>query len=283
MQRLPVFAIVRDAYRFLWDNRRDFVSLAYLMIVVNSFMQVLIQLSLPEGWGATNVEPGALFAGASGPLLLVAFVIGMVLYIMFAVAWHRLYLVGAEPTTVWGALRWRSRHWRYVVKGVLVFAIAMATLFAIAFAASIVGGVTSSSQGSGAPGAGPGILAIVIAVGLIAAMFLMRFMLAFPASAVDDEATGLAGSWRLTRGNGWTLLLVMFLVSLPIGLAAQLVQLALLETVGLEAITGSLVLTLIVSLINQSFSFAGIAVTTSALSIAYQDLHATRPPSAGTV
>lgn len=84
-----------------------------------------------------------------------------------------------------------------------------------------------------------------------------RLSLALPSSAVD-RSIGLAGSWKSTRGNGWRMVVVVFL--LPGVLFSLLNLIPLLNIEGL---------TLIIAIPLVGIGFI---VQISALSLSYQEL-----------
>ena len=253
--KLAVPATARAAYGFVWRHRRRFFALAFPAIVVLAIVTALV------------VWPPSL-EGARGPgwADILVTVAELVLWVMFAVAWHRRYLVPAEATTVGAALGWRRRHWRF---SLVALGISLLVL---------LGGVVIVVVIYLVPGGGPGDIMLypASALAFLFALFLYaRLSLLFPAQAVDHRL-GFAECFRLTRGNGWRLVAILALVFAPfwVALSAGLAAMAILGVVG--GLTG----TLIGALLHQGLNFAGIAVGVSALSIAYRHLVPATPPDA---
>ena len=92
-----------------------------------------------------------------------------------------------------------------------------------------------------------------------------RLSLLFPAAAVERTMT-FRESFGLSRGNGWRLIGVLFLVVAPVSIVYGAWQI-----VWISGILGSLIGMMLGALIDQSLVFAGIAVGVSALSIAYRE------------
>ncbi|MEE8544434.1 MAG: hypothetical protein V3T29_01340, partial [Alphaproteobacteria bacterium] len=127
MHRVPVFKTVLGAYAFVWQARKDFVSLALPLVVAVAIVSVLYGWLWPPVFPFTLEEFEAAMAnrrGGSTPAMIVLAVFNWAVYVVFAVAWHRRYLVPAEATTVGAALRWRRRQTRFLLLLILVFLIA---------------------------------------------------------------------------------------------------------------------------------------------------------------
>ena len=125
--RLPVFATLKDIYSFLWSTQRDLVLIAAFPIVALTVYRV----AAIDLFGA--IEPAST-GGPRPPTLWDVFILylpSMLLYTMFAVAWHRRYLMRGEATTVWSALRWDVRKTRFLFRSILIWLIAVAIVMTI--------------------------------------------------------------------------------------------------------------------------------------------------------
>ncbi len=261
MKQLPVIGTAIDAYTFVWENRRDFLLLAFLPIVIGAIADTVLRgFLVPDA--DVPAEPGA--ADLTQPRLgaLVSAFVTLVLYVMFAVAWHRRFLA-EEQTTVGAALRWGPRHMRFLTR---FFAL---VLFMVAVGFGVGGSLTIGGE------AGPGPLRLLLLIGALVGTLLVysRLLLIFPAAALDEKVSPL-DSWRLTRGNSWRMVGISFLPIVPIWIASIFVAVPVLSGIAGLGLQGSLTATLVASLIEQAFVFAGVAVTVSALSIAYRDFKA---------
>jgi hypothetical protein len=246
--KLAILSTARGAYRFVWQHRRRFISLAFPAIVVLSIVAALVvrpyspAVGHELGWGE-----------------IVASVAELVLWVMFAVAWHRRYLAPAvAASTVGQALMWRRRHARF-----LLAALGIGLL--VLLGSAVIGAVVYLIAGDGPGGA---MIFPASALAILYSLYVYaRLSLLFPARAVDRQL-GFAECIRLTRGNGWRLVAILVLVIAPfwIALSIGLAMTAILGTFG--GMTG----TLIGALFHQGLNFAGIAIGVSALSIAYREL-----------
>lgn len=266
-EKLPILSTARGAYAFVWRHRRRFFALAFPAIVVLAILTALV-VWLPPLVGPAGEEGGdpAVVRGLSWGEILVS-IVTMIVWVLFAVAWHRRYLIPAEAATVGEALRWRHRQTRFLL---ITFGISL-----LAFVIGSFGGMAAfgllvamdaflASRGEVA--SLPPVLAILVAYSL--GLFIYaRLSLLFPATAVDHRLN-LRECFKLTRGNGWRLVIILTLVTAPF-LITRFLGLATIALFGFFAgLTG----TLIGVFIEQTLTFAGIAVGVSALSIAYREL-----------
>jgi hypothetical protein len=190
-------------------------------------------------------------------------------YTLFAVAWHRLVLLGPPAAPSW-SLRFERRHWRFV--GLLVALYVLMYLSAGA-ALAVIGLISSAMQES----AGGGLLLslVVIAVVLLAMTSYVRLTFVFPATAVD-ERFGFQEAWRVTKGCGFRLLAIFVMVGLITAIPVAIVQGILLSaylpettrtgTAPEEATRAFLV----PALVLQALYMPVIAASITALSISFR-------------
>ncbi len=284
MHRVPVFKTVTGAYAFVWQARKDFVSLALPLVVAVAIVGALYGWLWPPVFATTPEEIEAAMANRWDGAMLVGLLFAAIyvaVFIMFAVAWHRRYLVPDELTTVRAALRWGWRQTRF-----LLLTIAVGLIAALAFAVSLlvislVGAFLLRDAGQTAIG-GLAFAALVIAVGLVVLSIYGRLSMWFPSTAVDHRMS-LRECWAFSRGNGWRLALIIVLVAIPMVLLALLVNVPMMLAVIGAGLFYSLTVQLVVSLIQLGISFIMTAVGVSALSIAYRELMAMgrgAPPAA---
>ncbi len=257
----PVTEVIANAYRFVWENRRDCAALAYPNVLV---LSVVYTIDMMTGPGRVDdaVGPG------DALLLVVALSVGLTCAVLYAVALHRVYLLPGTQPTVRESLRWRGRHTRFVVRLIgLAFGLVLASTVLVsivsAFAAPTREGMT--------------LLAVVTTLAL--SFVFARLSLVLPAASVEQPLS-FGESWRLSQGCGWRLLLIWLLPALP----AQLLQfLVLVLATGLfgDTIGDSVLRSFVTALLMVSAQFIGVAATFVALSVAYENLVGTPPqPSA---
>ena len=266
MKQLPVLGTVADAYAFVRENWRDFLLLASLPVAIGAIAETLLPTFFVPG---AEIPVDSDVAGGVRPNLVAAVgaLVALVLYVMFAVAWHRRFL-SLEQTTVGAALRWGPRQMRFLARFV--------TLALVMIAAGLLFGGSLTVGAVAATGSGTGPLRLIALFGVLVGVVLMysRLLLIFPAAALDEKMS-LVDSWRLTRGNSWRMVGISFLPFFPIWIASAFVSVPILAAISAFGLRESLTVTLATNLVEQAFVFAGVAVTVSALSIAYRDFKAT--------
>ena len=268
MQRLLIIPTLIEAYRFVWRERRDFVSLAFPLVAVLSLVgAALVWQARPDEAPTEGGYPVALaIVGLVLGLLSLAFVV------MFSVAWHRKYLVAHEASTVAAALRWSPRQTRFLWLVVGLGVIVTAVIFTGAIGPLLL--VASAS--GGAPG--PAVLFLLAPAVVGALLVYARLSLLLPAAALDHYLR-FRRCWELTQGNGWRLVLIIVLASLPIWTASAVISYVTNGIVGATDLAGSLSANFLAMLIDQATGFVGIAIGVSVLSIAYRQLVVGGPPA----
>ena len=279
MIRLPVLAIVLDAYGFIWRERRDFMSLAFPAILVLSLLNMLlVWLGLPAMMAPSGEAPGeAPVAVPTGLVLatMVVMVAGLAFYVMFSVAWHRRCLVPGEAVTVGAALRWRHRQTRFLLYLILLVVMALAVALVAAAASTLILALvvgTGASKGGGILGVLP--VVVVVTVWLISA----RLIPLFPAAAVDDPLT-VTGCWALTQGNGWRIFLMTLIVAVSIVLATMPLLILLASVIRNFGLMENMTVHFVFALIQQSLTYIGLALTVTTISLAYRRLKEGLPPA----
>ena len=277
--KLPVWGTTAHTYRFFWAERRQFWLLAVPAIAVVSLLSALAEWSVAAA-AAERIDilierPRFQELPLSAIMLsALATIAGIWAYVCYSVAWHRSYLVPGENVTIGSCYQWNRRQWRFLwalVKIAIIMALAwMLILVAFAMATGVgAGGV----GGFGMASIGPAAMIAMLAAFLLLGAAYARLTVLLPAAAVD-EALSVGQVWALTRGNGWRLLGIIILVSIPIGII--LIPVAVL--LGFAAVSapnyGPLTSALIQNLLVQFLSYVYIAVGISALSVCFARLAA---------
>ena len=214
---LPVFATVAGAFRSALLENIRYLPRAALSPVVISLLLFLLQVRFGLTEVPSEEEPAAV--NMTGNLLFS--LAGLVPYVMFAVAWHRLILFGPQRGLPSYLPSWGTRHWLFLA---YMFAIGI-VLFLPFLGADVVGRAVlgSASQGPAESGQSAALLVLLwIAVAVFAGWLASRLSFVLPARAID-ESYGLGDSWRQTRGQGFRILAAVILVNLAILLPSLVV------------------------------------------------------------
>ena len=286
--KLPIFGIVKQAYGFVWAHRAEFWKLAIPAIVIVSISGAVFS------WGSWAISGKAQSFGEYLEnsvnleinleivdfqsffwLWLAAMTVFAIVFCMYSVAWHRLYLVPEEQANARAAYRWGGRQWRFLFNYVKIFLVmippfivAEIVILGIAFVAAAAAFIISQ-----------------ILLWLILGWFYARFSMLFPSTAADAHMK-LREGWRFSKGNGWRLLWIIVFVALPVGIVTWPINFAVSVLLFATGAISSLTANLLTALLGQFFGFIGIAVAVSALSISYkrlmdaQDAQAAQPAGA---
>lgn len=286
MNTPPSFSAFRcmdGAFKYLVANFGDFARLATPPVIGLAIVEALLQLVLPApgvddvgGPGGLPVENG----GGAGFANLAFFGFSVVLYVMFAVAWHRKYLIPDEDMTVARALSWGPEKTRFLLYFILSFLLVMLVgvpiMTVVIFVTTALGGGLAAGAPMGLSGlTGMQIIPFIIGFLLVFAIFA-RLSLVFPAIAVGRRDFGFKAAWALTKGRAFGMLGVMILPGLLAMIASipvMLVGMALDSAGALQTMTG----TALLALVGQALSYLAIAFGVSALSVAYEALNGARP------
>lgn len=204
--KLAFGALISAARRSVFGRFRRFAKLAavpFLLALAFTALELPVRMAVPGGD-------------------LVFMLLDLIPFAFLGVALSRVVLLGEEagflPPQPLG-----RRTWVYIGYTLLMIVSITIPIIVVAIGAF---GAAFALEGQAAGGGGVG---WVIAGGLLALLvllyFVVRFSLVFPALSVDHKL-GLAGSWRLTRGNGLKLfgvILAIFLFTVLAGAIGSMV------------------------------------------------------------
>lgn len=248
-------ACLGEAFRYISANLRDLLMIATPPVIGLTIVESLVRLAVPAAasFGPAQGVP----APATGLAIVGLGVLNLVFYVMFAVAWHRKYLVPHEVVTVAEALKWRPEKTRF-----LLYAIAISVLAVLA--AGVVG-LAGMALGMVAPPLGVIAMFAAAFAGLVA---FARWSLVLPAAALGRAEFGLLEAWRASRGNTLTMTLILLLpamIAVFAAIPAMIVALVFGGVGLMDTTTGYA----IVALVGLALNYFAIAVGVSSLSAAY--------------
>ena len=275
--KLPVFATVIQAYGFFWVRRTDFWRLALPAIIIVSLSGAIFAWGTWMAYGRAGsfaeylknaADPEMVDFQSLFVLWLLAVIVFAAVFCMYAVSWHRLYLVPGEDISARGAYRWGGRQWRFLLSYIKVLLIMIPIFTVLAVILGGLAGVIAASAGGGATLFGSILIAQALSA-LVVGWYYARFSMLFPAMAVD-AGLKVRDAWRLSKGNGWRLLWIIVFVALPVAIVTWPVNFGISVVLMNSGVISSLTANLLIALIGQFFAFIGIAVGVSALSISYK-------------
>lgn len=258
--KVPIMDDIVPLYTSVLGQPGLLVRLTGLMLVILVVLDLVIALHLQR---YTPAELQALFERGSieifGPILL-QLVVTLYVTTKYAVRWHRYSLLGQDEYN-FADIAPRPRDWRYFGYGLLV-GLSLGVVLSLAL-----------TLFSGVAAAGGGTSSLLVIVLVVATFYtIARLSLVFPGAAVDAAVT-LGDSWRRTRGNGWRIMLLMAVTTLPVGLLAELAPgIVPLSLAGLPLFSA-----LLQSIVVNFFLLITVALGQNALSHAYR--HLIGPPA----
>lgn len=248
LQPVPIGETVRAAYRSVFGQLD--------LVARTAFLPFLLSL---------------LLVVTSNPVLnLLIGLLRLIPYTVFAVAWHRVVLLGPRQAFPAFFPGWSRRHWRFFGYALAVLAITFALISVISVAATAImlrqeGPDTAvgmvQEAGSDAAGLYGAVLAAAF-LGLPLVLYItMRFSFVFPAVAVD-ESYRMADAWRHTRGQGVRLVFVMFLTLAPM---------MTLELLLFRAMAAGIIGSAVAYVIGNVLGYISLALSLSVISSAFRN------------
>jgi hypothetical protein len=191
-RRLPVWAVVRRSYSYVWEHRTLFGAPLLLVFLI----QLVERLYIQQAVFAAASTRTALFEQSS-PASLVALAFSM----SVVVGIHRTVLLD-DVRSGFGFLRWDRNLLSYFVTSLILgFALISAGVLLAVVLLRLFGALA--------------IYPVVAVVVLVIAALTLRLMLALPAAALGDDDR-LRFSWKATEGNWLRLAAAAFLTLLPL-------------------------------------------------------------------
>ena len=231
--------------------------------------------------------------GGQPLLAVIATLVALVPYVLFAVSWHRFVLLGRNEALPAIVPLWRRRHWRFYgyllgLMGIILLASLPIGLLLAVLAAPTTGGDT-------APQPSQALIATVLLFVIPLFYLVMRLSFVFPAVSVD-ESYRFVHAWRHSRGQGWRLVGATIVTLFPTGLLSGVTTLAvsfayfgdtrLISGEGLVDESGSLAAgaqsaMLVDAVVTQPLGYIMTALFVTVLSFAFRVSTGWIPPNEG--
>lgn len=194
VQSVPVGETVATAYRTVFGQLDQLARAAAVPFLFSVFLFALTPMT------------------DSPAVSVLLTLLNLVPHTIFAVAWHRLVLLGAQTAPASVAPAWHRRHWRFYSYALLLALMNAALLLGLQAA---TGGLALNEAGEISPDQSASFAGAAL-VGLLLLFYVvMRLSFVFPAVAVDEDYR-LGNAWRHTGGQGLRLMLIVFLALTPV-------------------------------------------------------------------
>ena len=245
--KLSFGGVLSQSFRFFFGNLRAFFHLVTIPWIVSLMLRI----------------GGSLIDDASLVTVLLDKAIDVVPTIMFMVAWMRLVLLGPNKIGRLPGTGWSTRETAFLAHLLKIGGITFLLLAAFALT---IGEIDPAMLSGGVP-LDPGMArreAIAAPFGagfMVSALLALRVSFGLAATAVDLPFAPRQ-SWVLSRGNGWTItgvLFVIFFTAAIATLASALFSLNILRAIGAGSATAIVVWT-----VTTLVSYAGAAVAATA-------------------
>lgn len=248
--KLSFSDVLSESFRIFFGN----ISVFFHLVTIPWILSLLLRI------GGAAVDDDSL------PIVLAEKALDVVPTVMFMVAWMRFVLVGPHKAGRLPGLGWSARETAFLVHLLKVGGIAFLLLGGFVLA---VGSINPAMLGGGVPldpdMARREALAAPFGVGfMISALLALRVSFGLAATAVDIPFAPRQ-SWAFSRGNGWTIVGVLFIVFFASAVATMMAALFPLGLArGLGAYNAAAVVAWTAAIL-VSYAGAGVAATAQAV------------------
>ncbi len=192
--KVPFFDTPVESFYFVFSNLGRFFALGWLPLVID------IAFSMTGGF-LTETGSGESRSLTDWVTYIVLLAAPIAMYVLFAVRWHRFFLLDERESVFSEILA--ARNWRFLGYTLLLTYAPFVPVLIVYF----VGFETFLSWAeSGAGGMARMEISILMGLNLLAAVtlltILLRFFLVLPATALGRPLT-LGKAWDIMRGNSW--------------------------------------------------------------------------------
>lgn len=228
LSRLPLVKVIAGSLMLSWERRHALLQALWLPLLLGVAFTISESVWGPSSWENASQE---MTARRQTSLLLWTLPL-FVLTVVFAVRSYRVYLPGDDVPVRFAAFSWGFRETRFIfAMAGIAFIFATAAFIFGSLVALLWPGVTEFAGGRFG-------LALILPPAYLAG----RLLLAFPALATDaseDVFQALSASWKMTRRNGWRVLVLCVVV--PGAIAWSLEQVGQFPIPGISLATAIVV------------------------------------------
>jgi hypothetical protein len=259
--KLSFGAVLAESFGFFFANLRPFFHLVTIPWIVSLAIRLV----------GNAVNQDSIYA------ILAEKALDIVPTVMFMAAWQRFVLLGAHGVERLPGLGWSPRETAYLVHLIKVGGITFVLITAFVVTAGTIDyGMLKSGAQIDPDVARRQALAAPLGLGfMISVLLALRVSWGLAATAVDVPFSPRL-SWNYGRGNGWTIIGVLFLTFLLNAIATTMATFVTLGVMGgvLGAQEAAAVVTWTVALL---VSYAGAAVAATVQAVIFRTLLAWRP------
>ncbi len=246
--KIPIWKTVGSSYGILFQNLHEFARLTWILMIITYGINFGIAF-----YAAKNQMP---------QIIKLGWIIQTMCLSIFAVAWHRMVLLGERHHGTWFFIKFGKREFVFVLISILITILIYGGSFVIGFGLTAI----TDSQNSVTP--------LWNLLGLILLGILgSRFALIYPRISIDKNV-GFSESWRMCKGNMLRLYFGSLLVLTPL-----IIVNTILSRIAFSyaQVPGQLVLAVIFEFVGAICIFGATGAGAGFLSLSYK--HLDTPPS----
>jgi len=261
--KLSFGGVLSESFRFLFDN----LALFFHLVTIPWILSLALRIA------------GDLISTDSLFMVLAEKAADTIPTVMFLVAWMRVTLLGPHGVDRAPGLAWSRRETAFLVHLIQIAGITFLLLAGFTLMAGTIDPASLSQTPLDPELAQREAFAAPLGTGFfISALLALRVSFGLAATSIDLPFTPRV-SWALSRGNGWKIIGVLFVVFLSGGIAtifAALVPLAIVR-----GLTGTNLAAAIIAWTAATLvSYAGAALAGTAQAIIFRRLTGWRPEAA---
>jgi hypothetical protein len=218
LRNVPILRTVGQALSMMFGNLGSLLRAAAFPALLSLLIGLGQWYFLPEEMRGLLLEETASLRGAEVEFQQFHWsqtlgILSLIPYVLFAVAWHRVLLMGPKAGRPALLPAWKPRHWAFLGYLVVTTVIFLAAMIVPALLLTL--GTAGLQQIMGETSAAFAALVTIVfsILAFVAVASWMRLTLVLPARAVD-ERFGLKHAWRIGRGQGWRLVVINILTTL---------------------------------------------------------------------
>jgi hypothetical protein len=192
--KLRVVKILFDAFTLVWFRRTDFMHALWLPFLL------MIALTATFSFSKSNLPAGL------GWIIVAAYYF---LLVLFAVNCHRVVLLDSVGIQEWKVPKWSWRETRFLAWCAFFYVLAaLCGMVGMTIFVIIIGNITTQLLGSSDLKSSTWTVTSGYVIGIIYAYIFARLSIMFPSIAIDKNLS-FQQTVKLTRGNGWRLVIIV--------------------------------------------------------------------------
>lgn len=199
--KIPFGEAIKRSFSFVFNHLEPLLKMSLLWGLLLTILEAV------EGFPSLCVTEECISQGAIGLSSIVAIASSISITISYII-----FVINRTENKSFFNLRFGKKDFRYLWASIKLLFASVAIAFLISFVISILGKLLGLSITKST------IVMLFLITIFFVAMFLSRYVLVFPAIALDNQEIGFKKSYELLRGNINTIFWGTVIISLPVNL-----------------------------------------------------------------